>query len=70
MPHSDTGVATLFLKDKCDIYARHDKDQTLLNTAAYFNNAEVAKLLLEYNVDTEARDEIKKNDSSYYYTLR
>ena len=50
----------MFLKDNGDIYARYDKDQTLLNTTAYFNNAEVAKLLLEHNVDTKSRDESEK----------
>ena len=50
----------MFLKDNGDIYARYDKYQTLLNTTAYFNNAEKAKLLLEHNVDTKARDESEK----------
>ena len=43
----------LLLKCDGDTESRHEEEQTLLYTAAYFNNIEIAKLLIKYNAGIE-----------------
>lgn len=43
------------MKHNPDTKGSDKKDQTPRQISAYFNNLEVAKLLIEYNVDIEAR---------------
>lgn len=59
----------LLLKHDAVIESRHEEDQTVLHTAAYFSNIEVTRLLLEYNPDIETRDTIEQtplHTAAYY----
>ena len=55
-------MTALLLKHNADTEARErdEEQQTILHTAACFNNVEIAKLLVEYNANIEAMDEDEK----------
>ena len=50
-------MTALLLKHNADTEARDEEQQTILHTAACFNNVEIAKLLVEYNANIEEMDE-------------
>ena len=53
-------MTALLLKHNADTEARDEEQQTILHTAACFNNVEIAKLLVEYNANIEEMDEDEK----------
>ena len=51
---------TRLLRYNADTEARDEEDQKILHRVRYFNNVEVAKLLIEWSAKIEARDEDEK----------
>ena len=47
-------------QNNADTEARDEEHQKILHTVVYFNNLEVAKLLIEWSAKIETRDEDEK----------
>ena len=47
-------------QNNADTEARDEEDQKILHTVVYFNNLDVAKLLIEWSAKIETRDEDEK----------
>ena len=62
-------MTVLLLKHNADTEAIDEKQQTLLHTAACFNNVEIVKLLVEYNANIEAMDEDEKRLSTLLHGM-
>ena len=53
-------MVTRLLRYNADTEARDEEDQKILHRVLYFNNVEVAKMLIEWSAKIEARDEDEK----------
>ena len=62
-------MTVLLLKHNADTGEIHEKQQTLLHTAACFKNVEVVKMLVEYNGNIEAIDEDEKRLSTLLHGM-
>ena len=59
----------LLLKYNGDTEAKYEEEQTLLCTAAYFNNIKIAKLLIKYNADIEKGRKTNKSLFTLLHTM-
>lgn len=62
-------MTVLLLKHNADTATIHEKQPTLLHTAACLKNIEVVKLLVEYNGNIEAIDEDEKRLSTLLHGM-